>query len=519
VGQPLNVADRDPSVPSRIRISLHRGRTCLFRKSLQLAFALFSVFALLAAPRRAKAATTIFAIGPYVQEIGSTGVSVRFELATASPASVDVTPDDNRNGQADGGRNERASKLSASDTASALYHSLRVTGLKSARRYRYVARAGDAVESGTFTTAPDEATSPPFSFLVYGDNRTDDIAHAAVVRAMMTSPGDFLVNTGDFVSDGSVPEQWHSFFSIEKSLLRDRAVFGCVGNHELIDRSGAAYQRYFGPSERTSPAAKTPTRARLYWSFRWSNTRFFMLNAFDTWLQGDEREWLIDELARAKTEPGLVWRVAVLHHGPWSAGPHGPNTDLAAAAIPELLARAGIDLVLSGHDHLYERGYASGLRYVVSGGGGAPLYRINAPLESTRKVESTYHVVEIAVNAESVKLAARRIDGSLIEICSFSKSQKEERGRDWECDVSRVTPASVASVASVSGTSSARSGPPAATSRCACRVPGAGPVGSGRGVFVATASIFGVALLRRRRNRRPRFGRKLKASFGFPTLA
>src|SRR4029079_13500328 len=130
-----------------------------------------------------------------------------------------------------------------------------------------------------------------------------------------------------------------------RALLRDRCVFAAVGNHELTrgDPAGeAAFLRYFGGAD----SGGEPRR--LYGSFRWSNTRFFLLNAMDTWT-GDERDWLRGELDRALYEPGLVHRVDVLHHGPFSSGPHGGNTALAGAGIVRLMAAGKIDLVLAGH--------------------------------------------------------------------------------------------------------------------------------------------------------------------------
>ena len=118
---------------------------------------------------------------------------------------------------------------------------------------------------------------------------------------MQSTPSDFLVHTGDFVEDGRLPGDWQSFFDVEAPLLRDRCVFGCVGNHELVERAGESYLRYFGPAQ---PRA-------LYGSFRWGNARFFLLNGSDTFQDGPEASWLREVLHRADTEPGLKWRFVV----------------------------------------------------------------------------------------------------------------------------------------------------------------------------------------------------------------
>ncbi len=352
--------------------------------------------------------------GPYLQHLGTTSVSVRIELAAQGPASVDITT-------------EGKPKRTISDVDPRFFHDFRVTGLEAQTHYRYVVHGGAANPAGEFTTAPKDDSVQPFTFLVYGDNRTDPSAHAAVVHAILQVPSDFLLHTGDFVEVGPDGSMWQQFFDIEAPLLRNRSIFACVGNHELYqDAEAAAFERYFGPSD--------DAPQHLYGSFRWGSTRFFLLNAFHDWSSGDERAWLEAELGRADNEPGLRWRVAVVHHGPFSAGHHGPNERLDDAHVPELLAAHKVDLVIAGHDHIYERGLAMGLRYLISGGGGAPLYRDIRPLPSTRKVEAAYHYVLVTVSPDKVQLVAKRADGSALDACGFG------HGPGWDCDPAAAAP-------------------------------------------------------------------------------
>jgi 3',5'-cyclic AMP phosphodiesterase CpdA len=291
------------------------------------------------------------------------------------------------------------------------------------------------------------------TFTVYGDDRTDPIAHGAVVHAMLQVPSAFLVNTGDTVEDGGDPDAWQTFFAVEASLLRDRPIFVSVGNHELVDDlAGTNFARYFGfPDVAGQP--------KLYGTARIGLLRFFFLNGMHGWDSGEERDWLVSELAKADAEPGVVWRVVVVHHGPWSSGPHGPNARLVESHIPELLAAHHVDLLLSGHDHIYERGSSGGLKYLVSGGGGAPLYRIDRLLATSLKAESAYHFVQITASSSSLKVLARRVDGTVLDRCGFDK------GHAWDCDSPRVeerppVPGSVAAT------------PRPSSARCSCKLAG-----------------------------------------------
>jgi hypothetical protein len=136
--------------------------------------------------------------------------------------------------------------------------------------------------------------------------------------------------------------------------------------------------------------------------------------------------------------------MVVLHHGPWSHGPHGPNTKLFDARVPELLEEGGVDLVISGHDHVYERGASGAIKYVVSGGGGAPLGRSVEGGPTTEKIEATYHFVHFRTSAGALQMTAKRADGSVIERCALAK------GRAWECSATesavRTAPRETASL-------------------------------------------------------------------------
>lgn len=414
-----------------------------------------------------------FSKGPYLQSLGKSGVTVKVELEAPAAASLEVYA---------AGTERRVVETNSLEAKA--FHVLRAEALAPGTTYDYRVRSGaEKSELGHFTTAPPGDT--PFRFLVYGDSRSDHAAHAAIVRGLLAAPGDFLINTGDMVLAGKDPADWKAFFLIEAPLLRDRCVFACVGNHELSrgDPAGeVAFLRYF------SGADENGERTRLYGSFRWSNTRFFLLNAMDTWT-GEERDWLRQELDRAMFEPGLVHRIAVLHHGPFSSGPHGGNPALARAGITSLLASGKVELVLAGHDHVYERGDGEGLKYIISGGAGAPVYEHKLSAPQTMAFESVHHFIEAAVDGPSVKIVARRANGTVIESCGF------QGAGPWECGKTPTPPAPAATPDPSPSSSPDR----AAKRSCGCSVPGAHLVTAG-----PLAAAMGLVALLASRRRRPR---------------
>jgi hypothetical protein len=158
--------------------------------------------------------------------------------------------------------------------------------------------------------------------------------------------------------------------------------------------------------------------------------------------------------------------------------------------VPELLAAHKVDLLLAGHDHIYERGDAGAIKYIVSGGGGAPLYRITSDLATTRKAEATYHFVELRATDDALRIVAHRLDGTVLERCGFGKDAP------WDCDKLR----SAADVEPKPSAFTATSAPVThgASTHCGCAVPGAPAHGT------PSAIGLGAALAARRVRRRVR---------------
>ena len=391
-----------------------------------------------------------FTKGPYLIGLSSHGVTVRAEVDPPSGMAVHL--------EADG------KTVDARDDAATAMHSLAIEGLAPRTSYRYTVTVGTARASGTFSTAPPDGDASAVSFLIYGDNRTDPVQHASVVRSMLPAPADFLIHTGDFVDDGANASNWQSFFDTESPLLRNHCLFATVGNHELSDSQGASWLRFFG----SSPAQATHS---LNDTVRWGSIRFFFLNGWGSLRSGSDRTWLNEALAASDAEKGVAWRFLVTHHGPYSSGLHGSNERFVSADLEPVLRAHGVSLVISGHDHGYERGASGMLRYIVSGGGGAPLYPIGRRLPQTRRAASIYHYVRVTVTADQVSIAVIRPDGAQFESATFTANA----ARAWDDDdasVSATRPNSLQVDPSVAP-------PRAKSSGCGCSVPGeAQPAGS-----------------------------------------
>jgi hypothetical protein len=88
--------------------------------------------------------------------------------------------------------------------------------------------------------------------------------------------------------------------------------------------------------------------------------------------------------------------------------------------------------MFTGHDHLYQRGEVDGFRYIVSGGGGAPLYSVRCgkkgrprcrERDGMRHVTSEHHYIMVTVYRTHIEICPKRADGSLLEPCQTIRSR------------------------------------------------------------------------------------------------
>lgn len=342
--------------------------------------------------------------GPWLMDLRPTGVVVMAERRVAGPMEVRAVPL-----LANDGGVGREVTVRASQAFT--LHELPLEGLRPGTRYRYtVSGAGIPDVSGTFGTPPLEPA--PFRFVIYGDTRTQASTHRAVIEAIRRDAPEFVIHTGDLVEDGRHEDDWQEFFEIEAPLLRDTVFVPVIGNHEIIQPMSNGienYRRYVHVA--VQPGAPT---GELDGTFQYANARFILANSFDDW-SGPARTWLQRELVRARQEGPDDWLVVVMHWGPRSSGPHGDNDMLRENGVDAMLRDQHVDLVIAGHDHDYERGDDDGLRYIVSGGGGAPLYYREAERRATRSFAAEHHFIRVDVDRDHMSFVTMRPNGAVLD--------------------------------------------------------------------------------------------------------
>ena len=262
-----------------------------------------------------------------------------------------------------------------------------ITGLRPATRYYYAVGHASCPPSAAgspghhWTTSPTVGAATPFRFWVVGDSGTGGRDQRAVFDAMRAeaagTPPDLFVHVGDMAySDGTVAEFDSNFYAVYAPLLSTIPVWPAIGNHEghsstSATESGPYYDGYVLP--RDGRAGGVPSGTEAYYSFDYSNVHFIVLDSYDSPrdVAGAMVRWLEMDLAATTQE----WLIAYWHHPPYTDGSHvdseGAQQDMRQQVIPVLEA-AGVDLVLGGHSHIYERSYLlHGAYYAGLAGPGA----------------------------------------------------------------------------------------------------------------------------------------------------
>ena len=109
-----------------------------------------------------------------------------------------------------------------------------------------------------------------------------------------------------------------------------------------------------------------------------------------------------------------------MHHPPFTAVKKRQDDNKNVKDLVPLFEKHKVHAVFNGHDHNYQHHIYNGVHYVVTGGGGAPLYPVDGPMEGiTQKVESTENYVAVSVEGAKVHIRAVALDGHIIDTVEF----------------------------------------------------------------------------------------------------
>jgi len=355
----------------------------------------WSIILLLLMPMSMAFATSI-ARGPYLSNVTTSGITVAFEVNLFS-CSGGVKYATNSYWSAYG-----AFTNTINSPSSATHHTFMLSGLLPWTDYAYrVFTNSDSSEVHFFRTAP--IGTVPFSFIAYGDPRTNQPEHRTVAQQAWSHRTQFVLNSGDLVTDGNTwlgALEWTEFFNSISNLAGDAAYYPAVGNHE------DEVDGYFRPQ------FELPNNEQWY-SFDYSNCHFVILNNCADFSPGSAQYNFVEaDLTAAAGNYDFIF--VCFHCPPYTCGTeHGNDTNSQTYLCP-LFEANGVSIVFNGHNHGYERNFVNGIYYIVTGGGGATLYGVS-PQSYTIYAESVYHYCLITINGDSLHFEAKYDDGTTFD--------------------------------------------------------------------------------------------------------
>lgn len=248
--------------------------------------------------------------------------------------------------------------------------------------------------------------SKPLRFVVYGDTRDGHDVHRKLVALIMKQDASMVFQTGDLVHNGNNEAQWKIYDDITGEMRKKLPVYPVRGNHDF---GGEFYSERF-----TAPFTNG---SKDYYSLDKENCHFIVLDVDEHTKYGPDSEqykWLVKDLDAVKGKARHVF--VFFHVPPYSIGSHGMNPDIQQNLCP-VFAKYGVRIVFNGHDHDYYHTTRSGVTYVVTGGGGAPLYPQDPGKGAIPgdKYEMVNHFCVVDVNGDAVTVQAIRPDSSVIE--------------------------------------------------------------------------------------------------------
>lgn len=343
--------------------------------------------------------------GPYIQDLTPHTATVVWD--TDVPANSDVGA----------GLTPASYSLRFTESKPVTHHEVTLSGLYMGKLYHYCVRSGgDVLTPDLQFHSGKDGSFTSYHFVAMGDHRPDPKrldAHTSVAALVRQLDPEFILDTGDLTLTGHQVDDWNpQFFMPEKHVLSRACIFPVIGNHES---NGERYLEYFHLPTQNSNSER-------YYSFDYANAHISALDTTTSFTTATlQYDWLVADLEKNQDK---TWRFVVMHNPPFSSGSGHGSDPLVREALVPLFEKYRVSVVFAGHDHDYERGLVNGITYIVTGGGGAPLYHVKGDWW-TQAEASALHACDVTVNGNSLELKAVKTDGSIIDSVTITASNND----------------------------------------------------------------------------------------------
>ncbi|MFN7792537.1 MAG: metallophosphoesterase [Cyclobacteriaceae bacterium] len=304
--------------------------------------------------------------GPYLNSVSSTSAVIRWRTEKPTDSKVFFSTDRFKV--------EQASVVS--EAALETDHELVISGLSPATKYFYSVGANSTkpkmYEDQFLVTAPQVGSTSPLRIWALGDfgdgSKNQLNCRDAIIKETTDHRPDAWLWLGDNAYNIGLDEEYqrHVFRVYQESFFKNTNLYPSPGNHDYgrakRNPTDVSYFKIF-TMPKDGEAGGIPSGSESYYAVDFGNVHLISLDSqgeldggfriYDT--LSKQITWLKRDLAANK----LPWTIVYFHHPPYTKGSHDSDRENELLKIREnlltILERFKVDLVLTGHSHVYER--------------------------------------------------------------------------------------------------------------------------------------------------------------------
>lgn len=368
-----------------------------------------------------------FVVEPYLQQVNDDSFQVLWETLMSGKGMV-------RFGVAEFNvLKPRLNQLFTEDKAD-IYHHVSITGLKVDGFYFFQAITvdleGDTLEGPVTPIHIPDYNQMPISFTVVGDTQGNPLVWGKIAKLMYRERPSFVVHVGDMVQYGPHKDDWtDEFFKPAAELFRFYPLYPAIGNHEMDNNW---YYRYFD-----LPGTE------WFYTTKKGDVLFVFVDTNRDILPGSEQYKQLEKILASSKE---TWKI-MAHHQPvytssensygntwFQRQVHGDPNEMHLKKLYEMY---GVDLVLSGHVHSYERTWPianervdqkKGVTYTTLGGGGGGLDKAGANKTwFAARTRKCHHFLKVDVVGQTLYASAIDTSGVTFDSWTIEKGDSYRR--------------------------------------------------------------------------------------------
>ncbi len=344
-------------------------------------------------------------MSPYLQAVQKDSIYILVECDSPEVATVEYGPDNKY------GSLQTAASISTTLAEKVTYvHKVKLKGLKPGKLYHYRAlQAKEASQDYTFNTAVEEGVN--FRFAWMADCRTGTEIHDIIAANIKKAKPRFSLYGGDLCQNGSYDFFKNEFFlKNELALIAEVPFFNTVGNHEGNGRNTYSF----------TEAPESASGLQKYYSFDYGDIHVLALNTeLSVAAENAQYKFAKADLEACKKK----WKIVITHVPAYIDGNYEEDKKLKKMTS-DLFEPNKVDMVISGHSHLYQHNFVNGIHHMIIGSAGAPLATPKNDKPYVIKSVKEYNYAIVDVTPKSLHMVVYNEKEKVLDTLDLVKPNK-----------------------------------------------------------------------------------------------